>query len=380
MTVDRFEHFLPPVVVGGEPQVLALRRTAAATSGSAVSMPACSGWIRRPANSRVTCTPQRDPASLADNDVRAVFEDSANRLWIGTASRAQPLRPAQRYLSALRPRSRRSAQPRRQFRHLASARTAVGSCGSAPRAPAPAAGTHAAGRWVIARRIGLSDGAIISAFADAPDGGLWIGTMGAGLLRLAPGQQPVPIEPSSVAARRRLAMTGVMSLLNDRAGQLWIGTMSNGLVASRRRRQHDYVSCRDWQQQHGLGADGIMSLYEDQVGRVWIGTFEGGVSVYDPQTGGFVATLDATGQAPLVRAGARGSDPRGSSRGESGSPPMVRVCCCSMRSCGLLHRFRHHLRIERQSGLRFHLCAARRCGLARCGSARSAAGSTESST
>ena len=293
---DGFQHFLPPVVVDRNHKILALSQD----SRGDIWLGSFDAGLQRldPATGRFTSYQhvEHDPASLADNDVRAIFEDSANRLWIGTAG-------------GLNLFDRRSGSFQRYRHDRAKPRSLaddfVISLGE-DRSGLLWVGTKSAGAsrwnprsWSLGHRSPewLKDGAIIAAFADAPHGGLWVGTMGAGLLRLdGVTGQAAPVSRFIRGGARAFSDPRVMSLLNDRAGQLWIGTMSGGL--SRLGADGKIVTFRATTGgDTGLGSDGIMSLYEDQAGRIWIGTFEGGVSAYDPETGAIRRYRDTTGKA-----------------------------------------------------------------------------------
>ena len=285
-----FQHFSPPEVVGGVHQILELEQDSQGylwlgsfdvglhrldiDSGRFVS------YQHNPAN----------PASLSHNDIRAIFEDASNRLWIGTANGLD-----------LFDRVTGSFQNYRNDRgNLHSLADNFVSTITQDRNGLLWVGTMSGGAsrwnprsWLLGHRHleKLTDLSPINAFADAPDGGLWVGTMDAGLLQLEEGTGEI------LSAKEDLAFVGqrVMSLLNDRGGNLWVGTMSEGIycIGADRSRKH-FRSGVDGTE--GLGADGIMSLYEDQSGRIWVGTYEGGVSVYDPETDIIHRNRDASGE------------------------------------------------------------------------------------
>ena len=305
---DGFEHFKPPVVIGGIHKILHL----AQDSRGDLWLGSFDAGLQRldPVTGRFTsyAHSEANPASLSNNDVRAVFEDSANRLWIGTASgldlfdrrmgtfqnyghdRSNPRSLADSFVVSI-------DQDRNGLLWIGTK-----NGGASRWNPRSWSLGHRRPDW-------LTDLSMVATFADAPDGGLWIGTMGAGLKRLEAGTgRVIPWAKGSAFTDPR-----VMSLLNDREGQLWIGTMSGGL--SRLGADGSIKTFRvEPGGNSGLGSDGIMSLYEDQSGRIWIGTFEGGVSVYDPETGAIRRYTDVTGRSPWferVRATAIREDRQG---------------------------------------------------------------------
>ena len=123
-------------------------------------------------------------------------------------------------------------------------------------------------------------GAHVTAFADGPQGETWMGTIGAGMVRL--NHEGVRVGPVTKAAGLfDLPDARVMALLRDRRDRLWIGTLAGGLL------RYDPAdgSLRsfpaDRADPNALRSAGVMSLFEDSQGRVWVGTFNGGVSWID---------------------------------------------------------------------------------------------------
>ncbi len=114
--------------------------------------------------------------------------------------------------------------------------------------------------------------ATIRAIAEDRDGSLWIGTQGAGLVRLDPatGQGRLygrGAGPGAVPDDR------VLSLLVDSRGQLWVGTW-HGLV--RRQPGSDRFEA--------VATTGIVqALHESSDGQIWVGTQGGQLLRLDPQ-------------------------------------------------------------------------------------------------
>ena len=290
---EGFQHFAPPAVSGGQHKILSM----AQDSRGDIWLGSFDAGLQRLdiTTGRFTSYQhnQTDPASLSSNDVRAVFEDADNRLWVGTAS---GLNLFDRRTGSFQRYQHERTNPRSLADNFVMAI-------SQDRSGLLWVGTKSGGvsrwnprSWSLGTRVPdwVADGAITGTFADAPDGDLWVGTMGAGLQRVEAGTGRV-MAPEEWLPRGQKPFTDprVMSLLTDRYGQLWIGTMSGGL--SRMATDGSLVTFRAGTDT--LGSDGIMSLYEDQSGRVWIGTFEGGVSAYDPETGGLRRYRDSTGKA-----------------------------------------------------------------------------------
>ncbi|MEM6455405.1 MAG: two-component regulator propeller domain-containing protein [Acidobacteriota bacterium] len=146
------------------------------------------------------------------------------------------------------------------------------------------------------------------AFAQPTPNIIWIGTLGAGLVRWDRSQdgdrstrvfRHDPDDPTSLSDDR------ITSLLHGRDGTLWIGTLRGGLnrIAASdaddggtpRFVQHRSDPSRD----DRLQSNGISHLLEDRNGTVWIGTVGGGLSRWHPETESFI-TYRHQGGDPAV--------------------------------------------------------------------------------
>ncbi len=172
-----------------------------------------------------------DDTSLSYQKVRAVLQDSAGRLWIGTNGGG---------LNLYDPNSGGFVR----FRNRPEDRDSL-----------------------------ASDNVLV--LSQASDGGLWIGTDGGGLDYLEPGFSTFrhysndPEDPAS------LSDDSVTAVLEDRAGDLWVGTAGGGL----NRMKSDGSGFRRYRQasmgSFGLSNDNILCLHEAGDGVLWIGTHAG---------------------------------------------------------------------------------------------------------
>ncbi len=178
-----------------------------------------------------------DPAnnlSVANDYIMALYEDRGGLIWVGTRGGG---------ISRWNPRS-----------------LALG-----PRTPSWLSGTH------------------VMAFAQAPDDGVLMATMGLGVVRLDnQGRRLGLLDAASGYAD--IPDKQVMSLLTDRHGNVWVGTFANSLYCLEREtgvlRHYPAVDGAS----DAIGAPGIMSIAEDEAGGIWVGTFTGGVAFIDPLT------------------------------------------------------------------------------------------------
>jgi ligand-binding sensor domain-containing protein/signal transduction histidine kinase len=104
----------------------------------------------------------------------------------------------------------------------------------------------------------------VQAFAQTPDGYLWIATSG-GLVRFD-GAQFLVLDRNNTPA---LADNNVYTLMTSRDGALWIGMEGGGLVRYRGGVYRSYTAAE------GLSDGFVRALLEDRDGKIWVGTDHG---------------------------------------------------------------------------------------------------------
>lgn len=121
------------------------------------------------------------------------------------------------------------------------------------------------GDWHI---VALPFPASVSSLTSSPDGTIWAGTYGDGVLELTPdGSARVYDEDHG------LLQNNVRTVLTDRTGQLWAGTKF-GI------NRLDLDRFRAFTVHQGMPNDNVWSLLEDRNGNLWIGTDGAGVLRY----------------------------------------------------------------------------------------------------
>jgi signal transduction histidine kinase/ligand-binding sensor domain-containing protein len=136
----------------------------------------------------------------------------------------------------------------------------------------------------------------VRAILEDHTGALWVGT-GGGLDRFdrasgaALGEGAFvhyrhdPGDPASLSENR------VSVLFEDSRGDLWVGTRTGGLNRFDRE-AGNFVRYRyDESDPASLSSDRVWALYEDAAGKLWVGTL-GGVSVWDPAADAFTRYLN----------------------------------------------------------------------------------------
>ncbi len=115
---------------------------------------------------------------------------------------------------------------------------------------------------------GFPSGPVLALFQDE-ERSIWVGTAGGGLAHLAP--SPV----LGITERDGLPAAPVLAVMEHSDGDMWIGTFGDGAV-----RWRDGVA----RPVEGLGSDRVLSLAEGPDGEVWIGTRDG-LNRYDVDGG-----------------------------------------------------------------------------------------------
>ncbi|MGB6604578.1 MAG: two-component regulator propeller domain-containing protein, partial [Steroidobacteraceae bacterium] len=116
---------------------------------------------------------------------------------------------------------------------------------------------------------------------------LWLATIGGGVARWDRADDQFELFRHDGHRPDSLASDAVRTLLVGADGQVWVGTLDRGLDLldprtgrARHFRHHDADP-------NSLPADAVFALYRDHFGRIWVGS-DGGLSRYDPQSGGFL--------------------------------------------------------------------------------------------
>ena len=220
------------------------------------------------------------PASLASSDVRALLEDRSGRLWVGTADGLDLLDPATNTFTHYRRDPNDSASLRVSF---------IMSLYQDP-AGLVWIGTRGGGvsRWnprswaFGGRRPAWLEGQSVTAFADAPEGDLWVASL-AGLVRFDPATGSATPLDEIVGRENALGKEPIASLWRDEHGALWIGTMGGGLRVLTPAGGIETIPV-EIGDRYALSDAEILSIFESRSGAMWLGTWGGGVNVLDPGT------------------------------------------------------------------------------------------------
>ena len=139
----------------------------------------------------------------------------------------------------------------------------------------------------------------VTAFAEQPDGKLWIGTQENGLFLYDQATKAIknwkhnPLDSTSISAN------SIKSLLLGRDGNLWIGYWPEGGSLDRLNKNTSKISSFKVDQD-SLPIGQIMDLMEDKEGKIWAATWGKGVLRFDQEAESFTRfTHDSSNQNSL---------------------------------------------------------------------------------
>lgn len=118
-------------------------------------------------------------------------------------------------------------------------------------------------------------------------GYIWIGTDGGGINRLDPFTGEIEVFLSDAASSSSLSSNTVWAILEDSRSNLWIGTEGGGLnlYNPRSRDFTRFTSVPD--DSATLNGNSVRIIYEDSLENLWIGTWDGGLNLFDRKEGKF---------------------------------------------------------------------------------------------
>ncbi|MCD8207985.1 MAG: response regulator, partial [Bacteroidales bacterium] len=122
----------------------------------------------------------------------------------------------------------------------------------------------------------------INCVEEDPDGGLWLGTNGDGLVYW---NRNTGVRRSFTRASSSIPSDVVVCMLRDRRGRLWMGTFWGGLTccSGGRFTNYNYVRTEDG----NVPLENVWSLAEDGQGNLWLGTLGGGLICFNPDKDSF---------------------------------------------------------------------------------------------
>lgn len=193
-----------------------------------------------------------DPQSITD-----MVEDSAGNVWIGSTTGIFVYGPG----GILQSFSKKNGLPGDWVANLLF--DSKGRLWAALRGGLAMIGRSATGSWSVERAYGQHSALVgldVTALHEGSDGVLWVGTaMGISRLSWANGTEPV-IE--NLTRKQGLSDREILSLGEDQAGNIWVGTEGAGAM------RIDRVGFTTYREQDGLATDRVFSVFADQAGEI----------------------------------------------------------------------------------------------------------------
>ena len=241
-----------------------------------------------------------DSSSLSSNAISVIFEDSLSQLWIGTGAfgvegsglsrfnpatgkavhyrhdNSDPASLASNNISAI------YEAPDGTF-WIATGGFSLHGAGLDQFDPRTGTAQHFSHNQQIADSLSTND--LMALWGDS-SGMLWVGTWANGLNLMdlsAPGHfihyQNDPYFPDSLSGDE------VWSLYQDHSGSLWIGTSHNGINKLSATAGQFSLYRNNPSNTSSLSTNAVGSFSEDSDGNIWIATWGGGLEHFDPNTG-----------------------------------------------------------------------------------------------
>ncbi len=228
-----------------------------------------------------------NPFSLSSDATVSIYEDSEERLWIGTENAGLNLfdRATERFIHYYSdPLYAKSINNNSIWSIY---QDNMGNLWI---------GTYAGGVNMLAKYGGYFDHYVsipgnekslshssVTSFLEDSEGSFWVGTDGGGLNLF---DREKGTFTCFNTTNSDLSSDAVLSIFEDSKGQLWIGTWAGGLNLFDREHRHFIHYNRE---NSNLASDNIFSILEDANGVLWLGAHFGGLSYLDPGTNSFVS-------------------------------------------------------------------------------------------
>ncbi|MCV9385924.1 two-component regulator propeller domain-containing protein [Reichenbachiella ulvae] len=185
-----------------------------------------------------------DPYSVSSNSIWEIMEDNQGRLWVGTFNQGINLYDPYR----------------RKFAHMTQKSGGNG---------------------------GLLNNSVTS-FISIDKKQHWVGSDGGGIMiwdEDKAGNEYFLNDPND---ENSLASNSVLSLFQDSEGTIWVGAWAGGLCQYRPESKDFIRYMHDPNDPYSIGSNNVFDIVEDQEGYIWVTSFEYGVSRLDRRTGQFL--------------------------------------------------------------------------------------------
>ncbi len=107
---------------------------------------------------------------------------------------------------------------------------------------------------------------------------LWIGTLAGGVSRFNPIENTFTNYRHNPKNVNSLCYDDILSFMQDETGNLWIGTENGGISIFNPNTENFKHIAFDNHDEQSLSNNSVYCMYQDNIGNVWIGTYSGGIS------------------------------------------------------------------------------------------------------
>ncbi len=230
-----------------------------------------------------------DEYSLPDNSLQSIFEDSENRIWVGTKFGSvcefdQKTKKFFRYEEKNKD-ATSGNYPVNCFYEEEGGKLWIGTSGGGIRI----INKHTGSSFTIEKEDGIknsiSSNEILSFLKDQSQM-LWVGTKGGGvdLYNKTFGY----FNKMNKKTNRELLNKNVYSIFTDSRGIQWLGTGGNGLYSIDPENGLVTNYTNDPLKKESISSNDVWSITEDKDNSIWTGTFGGGINIFNPTNSKFI--------------------------------------------------------------------------------------------
>lgn len=234
-----------------------------------------------------------NPGSLNCDFIKAIFEDSKGRLWIGTyGGGLNVLEKSSQDKAMFRSYSHDPGNPASLnnnyitcIKETSQGVLWIGTEGGGISRFDPDKGTFKPYTYQPDNPVGLSHNHVTCIHEDK-EGKLWIGTYGGGLNIMDPLKETFMHYRHHERVPGSLSDDYILSIYNDTTDVMWLGTLK-GINKFDLERLQFFRLERNASYPNSLNDNDIRAIYAESGGILWIGTFNGGLNKFDRNSGGF---------------------------------------------------------------------------------------------
>ncbi len=244
---------------------------------------------------RYNCIPD-DEGTLSNDNITSISEDDKGTLWIGTyggglnslVRNKDVSHPyIQRYRYDLRDPHSLSNEFIQSLYYDQSGVLWIGTSGSGIDKMIPDGKGFIHYKLISDIAMPKTDKNCIWALHEDPQGDLWIASSEGGVYQLNAEKEFKNFYSLTLPGEDESSPVIVKSILQDRNMKLWFGTEEKGLIRFNPETNKFTHYKANFRREYSLSGNEITDICEDKNGDIWIGTIMRGLNRYEPETGRF---------------------------------------------------------------------------------------------